>query len=1096
MRLKKLVYLLALLMIAPLARAQNEASIGGTVRDTTGAAIQNATVTLISHEQGTVRSATTNGAGDYQFSFLPSGTYDVKVSSAGFKDLAVHNVVLAVAQAMRRNFSLEVGANTESVTVSAEDNLIDANDPTLSTVINNKTVVEMPLNGRLFYSLAPLTPGVMPSPASSTNSTRGGFNITGSCDVCNVYTLNGFFNDDLAIGTPSVRPSVDAIQEFNILTGVYGAQYGYNSGGQILTITKSGTNHFHGSAFGFFRDSALDARNYFSTSQPSFHRNQWGATVGGPIQKDKTFFFFAYEGLSLTQAVVQQQSYPFPEMHTGDFSAIPIPAAPGDPGIQLKNPYTNAPYANNVITDAPSSAGLALMNLYPTDGVNHTASASSSTMGQPLNDYTFQQVRPENYTSYSVKVDHSFSSRDSAFATWNYYHDTSRETGATLAAGCIAYYVPQFTCSGNHNDQLYGLSETHIFTPNLINEARVGLLWSATDNRIDTARTDFWGPYGVTPLISPTADETRVGTKGYPNTTITGITTFGSGNSSYYRIPVWDWYDALSWTHGRHTVKFGAEVLHLAINNINLGSQAGTLAFTSTNKGPTTGYALADLYLGLPASSGNTPYKYQIYYREASLGFFVQDDFKVTPALTLNLGLRWEMNTPPIDLSNNLASFDPETGLPAIQKGGMTPNIPNPTPYETLPTQSVWRADKSDWAPRIGFAYQPSFLRGTIIRGGAGTYYSSPINLNNINGYPGAVPYTVNNKFTSSTASPLTLDDPFPAAGASVTNSPTGVSLNYSNPRSYTYTLGVQQPLTHSLILDTLYVGSIQNHLRSTFNINQPAPGPGTPAQVTARSPYPAFGPITFTQFGFNARYSSLQMKLSQTATKNLSLLLSWVYSHSIDDLGPFTDQSNRETGAGSSTFDIRHRIVASAVYSLPFGVGQSYVNHGVAAAIVGGWQISPMVQWQTGVPLTATLSGNYSNTNSSTTDRPNLLENPNAHAPHTVREWFDTTAFQVPNSASSSDPSYTFGNEPRSTIIGPGLTTMDLSLVRHIQVRKLFTTELRFEAFDLFNHPNWATPGLVANSSGFGVITSTVTQQNQTGGDKRSLQLAIKATF
>ncbi len=1087
MLLKRIFYtLIFTVCFTSVGLTQNEASLSGIVQDVSGAAIPGSTVKLTSHEQGTVRNAVTNDAGVYQFSFLPSGSYDIEVTASGFKTMLIKDIVLAVAQSERRNFPLEVGAVSDNVTVSAADNLVDSNDATLSTVIGNKTVEEMPLNGRLFYSLAALTPGVMPSPQSSTNSTRGGFNITGSCDVCNKYALNGFFNNDMAIGTPSVRPSIDSIQEFNILTGVYGAQYGYNSGGQILTITKSGTNKFHGSAFGFFRDSALDARNYFTSGpQPSFHRNQFGATIGGPIFKDKTFFFFSYEGLRLTQAVIQQQTYPFPEMHTGDFSAL-LAA-----GIQLKDPNTGLPIAGNKITSGISPAGKALMDLYPTDGVNHNVGSNK----QPLNNYTFQQIRPENYSAYSVKIDHTFSERDSAFFTFNYYNDTSTETGATLAAGCIAYYVPIFTCNGVHNDQIWGLSETHVFTSNLINEARVGLLWSATDNNINTARTNFWGPLGVTPLISPTPSQTRVGTMGYPNTTITSYTTFGSGNSSYYRIPAWDWYDAVSWTHSRHTLKFGVEVIHLAINNINLGNQAGTLAFTNTNQGKTTGYGLADLLLGLPATSANTPYKYQIYYRTASPALFIQDDFKVTPTLTVNLGLRWEMNTPPIDRANNLASFDPVSGLPTVQADAAPVTIPNPVKFEVLPTHSVWLTDKNGYAPRVGFAWSPSFLKGTIIRGGAGTYYNSPINLNNVNGYPGGVPYTVNNRFTSSATSSLTLANPFPSAGANITNSPVGVSLNYKNPRAYTYTLGMQRPLTKSLILDTLYVGSIQNHLQSSFNINQPSSGAGTAAQVTARSPYPVFGPITFTQFGFNANYNSLQVKLTQNMNRNLSFLASWAYGHSIDNLGPFTNQFDRSTGAGSSTFDIRNRIVVSAVYLLPFGRGQGYLANGVASAIFGGWQVSPLVQWQTGVPLTATLSGNYSNTNG-TVDRPNLVGNPNVNAPHTVPQWFNTAAFSVPIASGKPGAVYGFGNESRGTITGPGLVDVDLSLVRRVKIRDWFTAEFRAEAFDIFNHPNFGNPGVVADASGFGAITSTVTAQNQTGGDKRALQFAIKGTF
>jgi hypothetical protein len=1087
MVLKRLLCLLVFtVFMMPLALAQNEASLGGTVEDGSGAAIPSATITLTSHEQGTVRKAVTNEGGLYQFSFLPSGVYDVEVAAAGFKTMVTRDVSLAVAQEEKKNFSLTLGAVTESVTVAASDDQIDANDATLSTVIDNKKVAEMPLNGRLFYSLAPLTPGVMPSPQNSTNSTRGGFNIAGSCDVCNKYMLDGFLNNDMAIGTPSVRPSVDAIQEFNILTGVYPAQYGYASGGQIITITKSGTNKFHGSAFGFFRDSALDAEDYFTVgAQPAFHRDQTGGTFGGPILKDKTFFFVSYEYLNLTEAVINQETYPFAEMHSGDFSALL------NAGIQLKNPNTGLPIAGNIITSGISPAGQALMNLFPTTGVNHNVGSNN----EPQNDYTFQEIRPENYNAFGIKIDQTFSTRDSAVLSYNYYDDTSIETGATLTAGCEAYYLPIFTCNALHHDVIYGLSETHVFTPNLINEARAGLLWSATNNGISTDRVNFWGPYGVSPLITPTAAATRVGTEGYPNTSITGYTTFGSGNSSYYHIPAFDWYDAVSWTHGHHTVKFGTEVIHLAINTINLGDQAGTLSFTNTNQGMTSGYGLADLLFGLPASSGDTPYKYQNYYRSASPALFIQDDFKVLPTLTINLGLRWEMNTPVVDRDPVLTSFDPAKGMPTVQKGGAPITIPNPVPYEVLTTQSLWKSDKNDYAPRIGFAWQPTMLRGTTLRAGAGTYYNSPINLNNVAGFNGGVPYTLNNNFISSATASLSLADPFPSASADVANSPEGVPQSYKNPRAYTFTAGVQHLLTKDIVLDALYMGSYQNHMQSSFNLNQPSSGPGDAAQVTAREPYPNFGPITYTEFGFNGRYNSLQLKLTQNMSHNLSFLASWAYAHSIDNIGPFTDQSGRNTGSGSSSFDLRNRIVVSLVYQLPVGHGQQFLNHGIGAAILGGWQVSPLVQKQSGAPLTATLGGNYSNTDG-TVDRPNMISSPNRNAPNTVREWFNTSAFTVPVASGKPGALYGFGNEPRNSINGPGLTDADLSLVRRIKVREWFNTEIRVESFDIFNHPNWGLPSLLADGSGFGTITSTVTEQNQTGGDKRSLQFAIKGTF
>ncbi|MBZ5606530.1 MAG: carboxypeptidase-like regulatory domain-containing protein, partial [Acidobacteriia bacterium] len=420
---------------AEFAAAQNEGAIGGTVQDSTGAVLPQATVKLTSREQGTVRSATTNQSGVYQFSFLPPGTYDFDVSSNGFKSLRVTGITLAVAQNDRRDFKLEVGGVSENITVSGTVENVNTDNATMGSVIENKRVVEMPLNGRLFFNLAALTPGVMPAAQNSTNSTRGGFNIMGGCDVCNNFTLNGFFNNNEAAGIPAVRPSIDAIQEFNILTGIYPAQYGFNSGGQIIVTTKSGSNEFHGSGYEFLRNQAMDARNFFSApgALPPFKRNQYGGVIGGPIQKDKTFFFFNYEGLKLSQGITSRTTYPTTAMQSGDFSGI---------SKVIKDPTTGQPFPSNKIPPQMiNKIGAAIMGLYP------APTFASAAGALPSNNYAFQQTRPEKYNQFSLKIDHTFSARDSGYATANYYNDIATETGATITAGCTPYYVPEFTCS-------------------------------------------------------------------------------------------------------------------------------------------------------------------------------------------------------------------------------------------------------------------------------------------------------------------------------------------------------------------------------------------------------------------------------------------------------------------------------------------------------------------------------------------------------------------------------------------------------------------------------------------------------------------------
>jgi Carboxypeptidase regulatory-like domain len=1072
------------LALLQLASAQNEGAIGGTIQDSSGAVLAGAAVKLTSHEQGTVRTAVTNPAGVYEFSFLPAGTYDVEVTASGFKLLKVTDITLAVAENVRRDFKLEVGAVSENVTVSAASETVNTDNATLSEVVDNTKVVEMPLNGRLFYNLASLTPGVMPAAQNSSNSTRGGFNIMGECDVCNNFLLNGFFNNNEAAGIPAVRPSIDAIQEFNILTGVYPAQYGYNSGGQIIVTTKSGTNEFHGAGFEFLRNQDMDARNFFSTPGPlpSFKRNQFGGVLGGPIQKNKMFFFFNYEGLRLDQGINSLTTYPTTAMDTGNFSGI---------SKLILEPGTKTPFPGNMIPlNMISAIGQKLLELYPAPNIAEAPGAL------PSNNYSFQEPRLENYNQFSLKIDYSFSAKDSAFATANYYHDVATETGATFSAGCTPYYVPEFTCTPLTKHQVYGINETHVFSPTMVNEARVGFSMVAVDNFPTTAFTDFWGQYGIQPLISPAPNGTRVPTYGYPNTSITGFTAFGSGNVAYYHMPTWEFSDALSWTKGKHTIRFGADIIHFNANNINLGSQAGTLSFTNTSSGPTSGYGLADVLLGLPASTGSTPYKYQLYVRSATPAFYVQDDFKVTQRLTINLGLRWETNTPLVDNANNLAGFDPKTGLPVVTVNPAPIPFPNPVPYETLNRRSLWTGDWLDFAPRIGYAWQPFKDGKTVVRGGFGTFYNSQNVLNNISQFPGAPPYTLANTFTSSTTAPLLLTNPFPTSGAVTSNSPVGVDANFKNPRVYEWTTGIERQLRSDMLLDVTYAGSDGNHLQGTQNINQPPPGPGTPAQVNARRPYPQFGSISYTEWDFNSHYDSLQAKLTKRYAYGLSFLASYVYSHSLDDTGTLTNQYNFKTGYGSSSFDVRNRIVISAVWELPFGQGRQWVREGVASKVIGGWQLSPLIQWQTGIPLTSTLSGNYTNSGGST-DRPNLICNPNNGAPHTVQEWFNTSCFQVPLANGVAGATYAFGNEGRSVILGPGLVNVDISIVRDFRIREGMKLQFRGEFFDVLNHPNWGVPNVVADGGpSFGTITSTIAANVESGGSNRTTQVALKFVF
>jgi outer membrane receptor protein involved in Fe transport len=1076
MKLRTIGFFVLLLFLVPAIWAQNEGAISGTVQDSSGAVLPSASVKLTNHEQGTLRNAQTNQSGVYQFTFLPAGTYDLEVTATGFKTQTRKDLTLAVAQNVRMDLTLDVGNVSENVTVSAAVATVNTESGEVGTVVDNRRVVEMPLNGRQMWSLAALTPNVMPPTQNSSLSFRGGFNVAGNNETSNNFLLNGFDNNDPDVYAPNFRPSIDAIEEFNVLTGIYSAQYGYGSGGQVIVTTKSGGNGFHGSAFEFLRNQVFDARNPFLTGPtPSFKQNQFGGTLGGPIIKNKTFFFYSYEGLRQSAGFSALNTVPTLAEHNGDFSSIPV---------TLKDPSTGAPIPGNNLVGRITPVGAALMAFLPVGSPNAPGVL-------PVNNFTYNDTRKENMNEDSLKIDHNFSGKDSGYATANYFNDPSFEPSNSL---CQPKNLPGFACNVNQRSEVYGLAETHIFSPSMVNQARIGismLIQPRTPQNVD----NFWGPFGVVPTPVPI----NLPVIGPPLTTVTSyFTSNGFGNySSQRRFDViWVYNDNFSITRGKHTFKMGGNLSHFYTNNFSSSRYNGALTFTNGNAAaPSTGYGLADMLLGTPTSTGNTPYQEKYYGLESIIGVYVQDDYKVSRNLTLNLGLRWEMNTPPSDGANRMTTFNPTTGQPQTQQN------PGVGAVTTVPQDNlgihVMKFDKTDFGPRVGFAWQPFKDGKTVLRGGAGTFFNG-LNINNgIGGIFKGYPYTLANTYTSSQTAPIALSNPFPTASQVVTTiSLTGVDPNFKNPRVYEWSMGIQRQITSDMVADITYFGSSGNHLQWTQNINQPLPGPGTTQQVQARRPYPQWGAISYYEFGANSHYQSLQAKLTKRYAYGLSFLAAFTYGKSMDDDGSngggaASNQYDQTTARGLSSFDVRYRFVVSPVWELPFGKGRYFLKDGVGSLLAGGWQLSFLFQAQTGTPLTATLSGNYSNTGDAVA-RPNVTCNPNSGAPRTPAQWFNTSCFQVPIASGKTGAPYTFGNEGRSVIEGPGLVTLDLSLVRNFQVREWLKLQFRAESFDALNHPIFNLPNTTADSSNFGTITQTIA----VGTPVRQNQLAVRIVF
>ena len=1036
----------------------NEASLSGIVSDSTGSVIPGATVNLIDMTRGITRTAVSNETGAYQFPFIQPGTYDVEATLDGFKTLRRAGLVLSAAQSARVNLTLEIGGLTETVTVDASAGPLSTASAQISEVINSQKAEALPLNGRMFWSLPQLAPGVTPPARGSGNSLRGGFNVSGSGDTSNYFVLNGLDNNDSVTATPLFRPSIDAIGEMTVLTGLYPAQYGFLSGGQIITTIKSGTNAFRGSVFDFIRDSAIGtAKNYFQTELPDYHRNTFGATFGGPIARSKTFFFVSYEGLRLNESVPITSTVPTMAMRSGDFSGLPSTTV-------IRDPQTGQPFPGNIIpANRISSVGAALLALYP-------APTSATAAGSlPANNHYWNPTRPEDTNTYSFKVDHTFSSADTAYVSVNSYRQSSHEPiGRTGCNG--GSQLPNFGCALTYKADVYGFSETHIFSGNFINQVYAGYSLGQQPYAADGTSVDFWGQFGYHPRT-----EMPVGlpTTGVPNLSMTGYTGIQAG-SQYRKDPRLQVTDTISWVKGRHGITAGFNYSRLDANYVRNIPVSGSLTFTNTSAGPTTGNAVADVLLGLPATTAFTDKALEMNFHSSSSAAFVQDDYKVSGRLSLNLGLRWEINAPLREGHNYVNSFDRDTGLPIVAEVNGVGD-------------TVYGYDWKAFAPRLGFAWQPSASGDTVIRGGFGTFYNRlQVGSQSFliwGQYPFINPYT----FTSSQAQPITLSNPFPTSNAVTTITVTGVDENFKNPRSYQWNLGFQRQLPASLVADIAYVGSSSRHQMLTTNINQAPAGPGTPAQVNARRPYPQYGTINFYTWDGTGDYHSLQSKLTRRLADGLTFTASYTYSKSIDDGNARTNQFDASTGRGPSSFDIGQRFVISGTYDVPFGEGRRWLTSGLGSHILGGWQVTPVFQKQSGQPLTATLSGNFSNSGGGT-DRPNVVGDPNANAPHTIQQWFDTSVFQVFPASGQANAPYSFGNAGVGIIRGPGLTNFDLSLAKNVKLGARTMLQFRAEMFNVFNTTNWGLPGLTANTSTFGVIS--------TAGDPRLTQFSLKVSF
>ncbi len=1142
----KILYLFVAMMMGNLlgatglAAQQTQASLTGQVLDPQGASVPAATVTITNTDTDIVRVTQSNAAGRYVVTSLNPGHYSVTVKVTGFSEKVLTGVVLAVGQDASLDIPLALGSSNDVVTVTAEAAITDTESAAQGTVIDNQEVVGLPLNQRTFYGLALLSPAAYMPGQASTLGFRGGFNVAGNNETANTFTVNGIDDNDQNVMAPSFRPSVEAIQEFKLLTGVYSAEYGRTSGGQVVVITKSGTNAIHGDLFEFIRNSQFDAKNYFTLpgTPTTFRRNQFGGTVGGPILKDRTFFFLSYEGLRLAQPVVGNTSVPNVAFQNGDFSSVCTSGFTG--GIcntasqQLSNPVSKVPYANNQIpTSTFDPIGLAILKLYP--------QIPGTTAIVP---YTFNEKRIENLDEGSARLDHKFSDKDSILAQYNYFNDPSFEPSLSL---CSSALVPGSGCTQNQISTLIGINETHIFGPHWLNEARIGFD-RLEQPRIgqDDGNTSFPKVPGA--FSDPHIPANLLG--GAPTSTVTGYAAI----HPYNNLPQHRWddhfnfVDNVTWSHGAHNVKFGANLLQARYSDLYVADATGVFSFTGVSgstKNLTTGNSAADLALGYAATAARSPTAPDIHVRYNSLGFYGQDDWKVTPHLTINLGLRYE-------------DFLPVTDTRNIMSNWLYPTAANPGGTIEVAGQggvggAVYNNDGNNYGPRVGLSYQPFGTDSTVLHASYGVFYNSPsigngallsLGLN--------VPFRLVQSFNSTPSAQAVLStNPFPSVPGATPNgtaalpftsvAPTGIDPNFRTLYMDEYGADVQQQITPTIVLTVGYIGNEGVKIPRPIAANQyinPVPTYGgstiipagqQPNGVTSTKPisgtsagipnplgvpggtgpnpiYLQWGNITEYVSVGHSSYNAMTVKMQKSMGNGVSFILAYTWAKSIDNAAGYASTSQASSGTpqnsynlqgerGLSDFNVGNRIALSPVIELPFGRSKPYFNQGFASHVAGGWQLSGIYQYDSGRPFTIASSQNRSGSVYGV-DRPNVVGDPNA-GPKTVAQWFNTAAF-TPNTYG------TFGNERRNALIGPNLSQLDVAIQRGFAMTERYVVSFRAEAFNVFNKANFYNP-LGTSSTGQYIPASTATGALNSNanfgkltqaGDPRSMQFSAKLTF
>jgi len=1054
------------LIVCAHAQLATTTALVGTVTDTSGQTVPGAKVTAVNRDTDDTYTTMTNDQGYYNIQFVHVGIYNIIVEKAGFQKLEKVGVQVDINEIVRTDVTLPVGTISQSVTVEATATAIKTDDATVSEILSTRAVSELPLNGRDVMQLAVTTPGVLLGPKSSTTATPPGddFVGAGTREIQNSMSLDGIsIMNNLITNTPT-RPMVESIQEVEVQTGTYSAQYGAYLGVHINMITKAGTNQIHGSLLEFLRNQVLDARAFFTlptpanptAAKPPLRQNQFGVEIDGPIVipklyngRDKTFFMASYEGFRLTQSSTSLSTSMPAAFFTGNFSSVPTSSITG--GV-IKDPFnSNAPFAGNIIPSSRiSPITLKLQQYYPATNLPGLAS-----------NYSVPVPSTGNYDQTVDRIDQNIGDKirlyvRAHYQNWNVFGGNQIPINGSTTPTTVTNYT---------------LGYTHTLTPSLVNDLRVGRNFfnTATVNPFSTAANTSAGTNLGIPGFN---GDSTFNNPGIPDFGITGFNGLANASTNWYQNDsTVQLSEQISWNHGSHDIMAGMEFRRLATGRAAVNNPRGTFTFN----GLLTGYAPADFILGTPQSFNTPGPEVRGRVAEWRDGFFVLDKWQVSRKLTLNYGLRYELPTVAYTINGNATELNPNQT--AIVGG--TPGY-----HFTAPNHA-------DWAPRLGFAYR--ITEKTVFRAGGGIYYN-PNQTNSFTFLNTNPPYTTILTCNWSTGlTPPTLSNPFGSTGVCPTSPTAGLIVtdpwHQPTPRMNQWSAGLERQLWSGGGLEVQYLGSHSYHLDRSFYNNTPLfPGPGS---VNTRRPNPLFGLIRTINTDEIANYESMSAIFRQRFTHGMQVLASYTWAHTIDVTtdsnggGTPTEPYLWKADYGNSNWDIRHRFVATFVYDIPF----FHVSNPLVKGMFAKWQTNGIVTLQTGLPFNVSTGTDTANTQAQGTYRPDLVHAPtdNCGRGHLVA-CIDPTAFTVADLYPITPTNYAYGNAGRNLLHGPGAETVNLSLFKNFPIRERLKFQFRFETFALFNHTNFGNPSATINTSSFGNITGA--------SGNRNIQLGAKLVW